>query len=307
MRAVVTGAAGFIGSTLCDTLLQRGDDLVAVDCFTPYYPQMVKERNASGFEVTPIDLRSAELRELVEDVDVVFHLAAQPGVRASWSDFDECESHNVLATQRLLDAATAAPNRPRVVFASSSSVYGSAGGAVGEEAPLHPRSPYGVTKLAGEHLCVAYAEEFGLRVTILRLFTVYGPRQRPDMAIHRLIDSALGGPPFPLYGDGQQRRDFTFVTDVVAALLAAAEADVKPASVFNVAGGSSVALVDLIEAITRAAGGAPSIERHDRQRGDVPATEASIERATTSLGWIPQVKLTEGIEAQVAWHRSNRR
>ena len=302
MRAVVTGAAGFIGSTLCDALLAAGDEVVAVDCFTPYYERSVKERNSRGFAVADVDLCAADLAPIVRDADVVFHLAAQPGVRASWSDgFDTCERHNVLATHRLLEAA-ASSGVPRVVFASSSSVYGAAAGTVDEDSPLRPRSPYGVTKLAGEALCAAYAAERDVHVVMLRLFTVYGPRQRPDMAIHRLIQSAMGGEAFPLYGDGSQRRDFTFVDDVVSAALLAASAETQSDAIFNVAGGASIELSELVEVVARAVGRPPRLERRDRQPGDVPATAAQTKRAESVLGWQPTVALEDGIAAQVAWH-----
>ena len=303
MRAVVTGAAGFIGSTLCDALLAAGEVVIAVDSFTPYYDRSVKERNSRGFALTDVDLCTADLAPIVRDADVVFHLAAQPGVRASWSDgFDACERHNVLATQRLLEAV-ASSGVPRLVFASSSSVYGAAPGTVDEDSPLRPRSPYGVTKLAGEALCAAYAAERDVHVVMLRLFTVYGPRQRPDMAIHRLIESAFGGEAFPLYGDGTQRRDFTFVDDVVRAALRAATADAESGAIFNIAGGASVELSELVDAVARAVGRPPRLESRERQPGDVPATAAQTKRAESVLGWQPAVTLDEGIQAQARWHR----
>ena len=303
MRAVITGAAGFIGSTLCDALLARGDELVPIDCFTPYYDRTDKERNSRGFTVVDADLCTADLAPIVRGADVVFHFAAQPGVRASWSDgFDTCERHNVLATQRLLEAV-AASAVPRLVFASSSSVYGAASGTVYEDSLLRPRSPYGVTKLAGEALCAAYAAERDVHVVMLRLFTVYGPRQRPDMAIHRLIESALGGDAFPLYGDGARRRDFTYVDDVVSAAVLAATAEAETGSIFNVAGGVSIELSELVDVVARAVGRPPRLERRDRQPGDVPATAAQTKQAESVLGWRPSVALGDGIAAQVAWHR----
>src|SRR3954452_20962667 len=241
MRALVTGAAGFVGSTLVDTLLARGDHVVGLDCFTPYYDRAAKEanlalaRDSKRFEFVEADLRTADVDALLDGAEVVFHQAAQAGVRLSWSEgFADYSSHNILATQRLLEAAKR--TRPRVVYASSSSVYGNAASYPTNEGDIpRPHSPYGVTKLAGEHLCNLYADNWGVATMSLRYFTVYGPRQRPDMAIHRLLRAALDGGPFPLYGDGSAEREFTFVDDIVAANLLAADADCPPGTVVNVA------------------------------------------------------------------------
>lgn len=301
MRVVVTGAAGFIGSTLANLLVATGHEVVALDCLTPYYDIEVKRANARGLDIAEDDLRSDDLREHFAGADVVFHLAAQPGVRASWNEgFAACESHNVLATQRVLEAVADA-RVPRVVVASSSSVYGEAGGVVDESSLLAPRSPYGVTKVAAEHLCRAYALERSVHPVLLRLFTVYGPRQRPDMAIHRLIASALGGGSFPLYGDGGQRRDFTYVDDVVRAMCDAAHADVEPGAAYNIAGGSTASIDDLVEMVAAAAGSRPDIRRLAPQAGDVRSTEASIDRAHRDLAWEPRVGLEDGVAAQVGW------
>src|SRR3954447_5448772 len=218
MRALVTGAAGFIGSSLVDALLVRGDSVRGIDCFTPYYGRADKEANLAGalqhheFELVEADLRTCAIEPLLEGVDVVFHQAAQAGVRLSWADgFADYDGHNILATQRLLEAVKAAGVQ-RLVYASSSSVYGNAPAYPTNEDDLpRPHSPYGVTKLAAEHLCNLYAANWGVPTVSLRYFTVYGPRQRPDMAMHRLVESALNHTPFPLYGDGSQVRDFTFV------------------------------------------------------------------------------------------------
>src|SRR4051812_32930977 len=220
MRALVTGVAGFIGSTLAEALVGNGDVVVGVDCFTPYYDAAQKRANlqrlaaTKQFTLAEADLRTAELPPLLDGVDVVYHQAGQPGVRLSWaSGFAEYDSHNIIATQRLLEGARAA-GVARVVYASSSSVYGNAPRYPTSEDDLpQPHSPYGVTKLAAEHLCNLYAANWGVHTVSLRYFTVYGPRQRPDMAMHRLIESALAGTPFPLYGDGSAVRDFTFVDD----------------------------------------------------------------------------------------------
>ena len=306
MRAVVTGAAGFIGSTLCDALLSGGHEVLAVDCFTPYYDTDVKRTNAAGFTVVEADLRHADLHEWLAATDVVFHLAAQPGVRSSWADgFETYDSHNVLATQRLLEAA-ADRRVHRLVVASSSSVYGDVPHPVHEDAPLAPRSPYGVTKAAAEHLVGAYAAARGLETVILRLFTVYGPRQRPDMLIHRLIESALGGPACPLYGDGSQSRDFTYVDDVVSALLLSASADVERGATFNIAGGTCAPLSAVIDMVRDCVGQAPLLDRQGVQRGDVVSTRAVTEKARRALGWAPAVDLRQGIAAQVEWHLRQR-
>jgi UDP-glucuronate 4-epimerase len=309
----VTGAAGFIGSTLAERLIARGDEVVGIDCFTPYYERAVKESNldalrrASAFELVDADLRTAFLEPVLDGVDVVFHQAGQPGVRLSWSDgFADYASHNVLATQRLLEAAVSV-GTPRFVYASSSSVYGKAPSYPTTELDLpHPHSPYGVTKLAGEHLCNLYAHNQALSTVALRYFTVYGPRQRPDMAMHRLVEAGLTGEPFPLFGDGSAIRDFTFVGDVVEANLAAAAADVAPGTVVNIAGGGETVMTDLIELTGKLVGRDITIEQGPEQAGDVPRTGGRIDQAQALLGWEPQVSLPEGLTAQVAWHRSSR-
>ena len=284
-----------------------------VDALTDYYDPEIKRRNLAAlladghFEMSYADLRDAPLAALLEGVDVVFHLAAQPGVRASWADgFAVYDDHNIRVTQRLLEAVRS-QTATRVVFASSSSVYGNPQHVPTSEADgTRPFSPYGVTKLAGEHLCRAYADNFGVSVAVLRYFTVYGPRQRPDMAIHRLIESARRGTPFPLFGDGAQIRDFTFVDDVVAANLAAATATVaEPGAPVNVAGGSSTRLIDLVEMVGQAVGSPVPVQWLAAQPGDVARTGGATERAQQWLGWAPQVSLVEGIARQVEWHLAN--
>lgn len=313
MRAVVTGAGGFIGSALVDALLARGDQVVAVDCFTPYYDPAIKRANLAGaathpaFRLVEADLRTAALAPVLEGADVVFHQAGQPGVRLSWAEgFAEYASQNVLATQRLLEAATAA-GTPRVVYASSSSVYGQATRYPTDEDDLpRPHSPYGVTKLAGEHLCGLYAANWGVATIALRYFTVYGPRQRPDMAFHRLLEAGLSGTPFPLYGDGSAVRDFTFVGDVVEANLAAAAADVAPGTVCNVAGGGEIDMRSLLDLAGEVLGTPVVIDRQPAQHGDVDRTGGRIDRAEALLRWKPTVTIAEGLAAQAAWHRAAR-
>jgi UDP-glucuronate 4-epimerase len=308
MRALVTGAAGFIGSHLAERLASGGWDVVAVDCLTPYYDveqkhdNLASVRRSTAVEVHDADLRTADLAELLHDVDIVFHQAGQPGVRASWADFDSYVEHNLLATRRVLEAAVAA-SVSRVVFASSSSVYGNIGTyPTFEEALPRPQSPYGVTKLAAEHLCGVYARNWGLSTVALRYFTVYGPRQRPDMAMHRLVEAALHGRRFPMFGTGEQIRDFTYVDDVVAANIAAASADITPGTVINVAGGGSTSLIDVIKTIERLTGRTIALDRRPVERGDVDRTGGAIDRARCVLGWSPRISVDEGLEHQVEWH-----
>jgi nucleoside-diphosphate-sugar epimerase len=312
VRALVTGAAGFVGSHLAEALLARGDTVVGVDCFVPYYDVEVKRANLAAQLASPAatfveaDLRTADLRPLLEDVDVVFHQAGQAGVRHSWSDgFADYVGHNLLATQRLLEAVQRREGGCRVVFASSSSVYGHQDRypMVEEDLP-RPYSPYGVTKLAAEHLGSLYAENWGVRFVALRYFTVYGPRQRPDMSIHRLCDAALRGVPFPRYGDGEQVREFTNVRDIVAGNLAAADADVAPGTYMNLAGGSEITLNALVELVDELSGAKIAIEPREAKAGDARRNGGSTERAARLLGWKPTVSLRDGVAAQLAWHRA---
>lgn len=313
MPHLVTGAAGFVGSQLVDALLAAGHDVVGVDAFTPYYDRATKEANLDAarqhdrFRLVDVDLRDADLRPLLDGVDTVYHQAAQPGVRLSWSDgFATYDSCNVLATQRVLEAALRSGVR-RVVYASSSSVYGNA-----ETYPVHetdlprPHSPYGVTKLAAEHLCGLYAANHGLSTVALRYFTVYGPRQRPDMAFHRLVEAALDQEPFPLYGDGSHVRDFTYVGDVVEANVLAGRADAPAGTVVNVCAGGSTVLRDVIDAVGEAVGAPVPVERLGEQAGDVQRTGGSNEAAARILGWAPRTSLADGIAAQAHWHRARR-
>ncbi len=312
MRALVTGAAGFVGSNLVDTLLARGDTVVGVDCFTPYYDTVDKERNVAAarrdarFEFVDADLRTEAIEPLLDGVDAVFHQAAQAGVRLSWSGgFADYVGHNVLATQRLLEAVVAARPGVRVVYASSSSVYGNQPRYPTQEDDLpKPFSPYGVTKLAAEHLCGLYAENHGISTVSLRYFTVFGPRQRPDMSIHRLCEAAIHGTTFPRFGDGSQIREFTFVSDIVRGNLLAAERDVAPGTYYNLAGGGEITLSELIDLVGGLAGAPVTIDRQPRQAGDAFRNGGSIARAGEVLGWKPQVSLRDGLAAQLAWHRA---
>ncbi len=311
MHALVTGAAGFIGSHLCEALLAEGHDVRGVDAFTPAYDTDVKKRNVRtigtdpAFDLVRADLRTAELGPLLDGVDVVFHLAGQPGVRPSWAaGFRPYVEHNVIATQRLLDAAQDHRALRRFVYASSSSVYGNAARYPTRETDTpRPHSPYGVTKLAGEHMCGVYGVNCGVPTTMLRYFTVYGPRQRPDMGIHRFVAAALLGMPLPVYGDGSQVRDFTFVSDVVAATMRAGVTDLSPGTVVNIAGGDSISVNDLLDLVERETGREIAIRRLPMQAGDVEETGGSIELAGELLGWRPLVSIEHGVAAQVAWQR----
>ena len=311
MNVVVTGAAGFIGSHLSEALCASGHQVLGLDCMTDYYDPNEKKRNLlalallPGFHFEEIDLRSADLRPFLEGASIIFHQAGQPGVRMSWgAGFSDYCEHNIKATQRLLEAAKAVAT-PRFVYASSSSVYGNATSYPTRETDLPgPNSPYGVTKLAAEHLCALYTANWGLPTVSLRYFTVYGPRQRPDMAIRRLADAAVTGAPFQLYGDGRQVRDFTFVSDVVSANVAAGCGDVPPGTVVNIAGGSHAVMTDLIDLVGELAGAPVDCQRRPQEAGDVQQTGGAIDRAHELLGWEPRVSLREGLTAQVDWSRS---
>jgi nucleoside-diphosphate-sugar epimerase len=304
-RYLVTGCAGFIGSHLCEALLADGDEVVGIDAFTSFYPRSVKERNLTAFRTHPrFTLREQDacdgVDEVIAEVDGVFHLAGQPGVRDSWGVGFEAYLHaNLLASQRVFDAA--ARRGVRVVFASSSSVYGEAPGRpAAEDDPPHPISPYGVTKLACETLAGAYAAESGLGIVCLRYFSVYGPRQRPDMAFARLVAALLGGPPFPLLGSGAQVRDFTYVGDIVAATVLAMSR--APAgAVYNVGGGTPASLAEAMAICERLTGRRVTARRCRPAPGDPRRTCADTRRILAGLGWRPQTALVEGLEAQIAW------
>ena len=309
MKVVVTGAAGFIGSHLSESLLADGHEVTGVDAFTDYYARSTKERNLEpsrshrAFRLVEGRLQDLDLRPLLEGVGQVFHLAAQAGVRASWGrEFAHYTDHNVLATQRLLEGARAAGG-PRVVYASSSSVYGDAPALpLREDARCQPVSPYGVSKLAAEHLGVLYQRNFGLPVVSLRYFTVYGPRQRPDMAFHRFLKAARDGEPIHVFGDGGQTRDFTFVSDIVAATRAAADSG-RPGGVYNVGGGERVVLNDVLGKIEDVTGRRLTVVRDEVQKGDMRDTFADTTAARRDLGFRSTVSLAQGLEREWAWVR----
>ena len=307
MRYVVTGSAGFIGHHLCQALLESGVAVDGMDAFTDHYDPSLKRANAARlarydrYRSVELDLVTAELDDVLSGADAVIHLAAQPGVRPSWADgFPVYLERNVTASQRLLEAARRT-RVPRLVLASSSSVYGNAIGAPTiEDAPTSPFSPYGVTKLAMEHLASAYAENWGLSIAVLRYFTVYGPGQRPDMALHRFIAALAADEPVIIYGDGEQVRDLTYVADAAAAAIAAAAADVPSGTpVFNVAGGSPTTISNVLRIASEHIGRRATVRHVPEQPGDVRATSGNTDRARRLLGWWPEVPLDEGIKRQV--------
>lgn len=305
-RYLVTGCAGFIGSHLVEALLDRRHKVVGVDLFTDYYPRRLKEtnlapaRNRHGFSLVEADLSAAPLAPLLAGVAGVFHLAAQPGVRGSWGDsFADYAQNNLLATQRLFEAAAGAG--VRVVFASSSSIYGNAEAyPTPEDARPHPVSPYGVTKLGCEHLAQAYVASLGLDVVALRYFTVYGPKQRPDMAFARIVGALAVGGIFHVNGTGEQSRDFTYVDDAVAATIAAMEA-APTGAVYNVGGGTEASLREVIELCERLSGRRLDVRYEPQAAGDVRRTAAHTSRIRSELGWEPRTSLAEGLAAQLAW------
>lgn len=311
MKALVTGVAGFIGSHLTASLLDKGATVVGLDGFTDYYPRALKERNLDenrrrqGFRFAETTIHNADLPALLDGVTHVFHLAAQAGVRKSWGkDFKTYTTDNIEASQTLLEACVGRPLE-RFVYASSSSVYGDrAAIPMREDALPQPVSPYGVTKLAAEQLCYLYYVNYGVPTTAMRYFTVYGPRQRPDMAFNRFIRAALTNEAITLYGDGEQTRDFTFVLDAVAATIAAGERGV-PGTAYNIGGGSRVSMNDVLRIIERIAGHPLKVTREDAQKGDMRDTYADTSLARRDLGFSPKVSLEEGIQAEYRWLSSS--
>ena len=297
MRYVVTGAAGFIGSNLAETLVASGHEVAGVDCFTDYYDPAEKERNARALDVRRVDLAEGKLD--LDGIDGVFHLAAQAGVRSFGDVFPVYVRRNLLASHRVFEAAAAAG--VRVVFASSSSVYGEAESyPTREDAVPQPISPYGITKLACEQLAHAYAGGFGLDAVVLRYFTVYGPRQRPDMFFRRVCDALVDGGSFEIYGSGAQSRSFTEVGDAVAATIAAMER--APAgSVFNVGGGDEASMLEAIALLEHVSGRTLAVSHVDAAKGDVARTKADVTRIREALGWEPRTSLEQGLARMWAW------
>jgi len=312
VKVVVTGAAGFIGSHLVDRLLGEGHEVTGVDAFVDFYPRAAKEENLRAarehrrFRLVEGRVQDIPLDDVLEGAGQVYHLAAQAGVRSSWGrHFELYTDHNVLATQRLLEAAVEA-GVPRLVYASSSSVYGDNRELpLREDAVCRPLSPYGVTKLAAENLACLYERNHGLPVVSLRYFTVYGPRQRPDMAFHRFLSAARDGTPSRLFGDGKQTRDFTYVDDIVTATRRAGDSG-RPGCVYNVGGGERLALEDVLRTIERVTGLTLAITRDEAQKGDMRDTFADTTAAKRDLAFQPTVTLPEGLAREWAWIRGQR-
>jgi len=309
-RVLVTGAAGFIGSNLCERLIADGYHVTAIDSFTDYYNPARKHRNLSdiishkNFELIEEDINSCDIREIIGDSGAVFHLAAQAGVRMSWGkEFSVYVDSNILTTQKILEALKE-NKRTKLVYSSSSSVYGETDKLpMREDQRLKPVSPYGVTKLSGEHLCELYRINFGVNAVSLRYFTVYGPRQRPDMAFSRFIIAALTGGEIEIYGDGRQTRDFTFVSDAVEANMAAMLYDGKE-TIFNIGGGSRVSVLEVLEILKNRISNDFDISFLDRAKGDVLDTWADTSSAKRELGFSPRIDLKEGIEREIDWYRN---
>jgi len=307
MKSVITGVAGFIGSHLAEKLVQLGHEVVGVDKFLDNYPQPFKESNLSGLrghercKFIDRDVMGLDLHQLLDGVDYLFHLAGQPGVRASWgTEFTRYTENNVMATQMLLEAAKGKKLR-KFVYASTSSVYGDTRDLpMREDGLTRPVSPYGVSKLAAEHLCYLYCKAFAVPTVALRFFTVYGPRQRPDMFFHIFMRGLLRSEEIPLYDDGEQTRDFTYCSDIIDGVLGAAK---YPGSgeVFNLGGGSETTLLNAIALAERIAGRKARLKRYDRQKGDVRHTSASLEGARSKIAYAPSVNLEEGLGRQWQW------
>lgn len=306
-RALVTGGAGFLGSTLCARLLDAGFRVTALDCFVDFYPRALKENNLAEFDDNPEfelierDIADDQLDDIVQDTDVIFHLAAQAGVRGSFGDgFDGYLHNNVRATQRLLEAA-ARHTVDAFVYASSSSVYGNAGSyPTTEDNPRLPVSPYGMTKCATEDLALLYERLYGLQTIGLRYFTAYGPRQRPDMAFSRFVAAAIAGEPITVLGDGMQVRDFTFVDDVVEATMLAAKHG-RAGELYNVGGGTPVTLMEAIGVLEDKVGRQVSMRHREAARGDARRTGADTTKIRSELDFVPSTPLEEGIARQVEW------
>ena len=309
-KSLVTGAAGFIGSHLVEKLLARGEEVIGVDNFLDNYPRRFKESNLVGFadherfRFIGADLLQLDLKSLLQDVRVIYHLAGQPGVRSSWGDeFSRYTENNIMATQLLLEAAKNS-QLEKFVYASTSSVYGDTDDLpMREDGRTRPVSPYGATKLAAEHLCHLYWKAFGVPTVALRFFTVYGPRQRPDMFFHIFMRALRLGETVPLYDDGEQTRDFTYCSDIVDGILGAG-AYSGNGEVFNLGGGTEISLLSAIALAEKISGRRAELTRCDRQKGDVRHTSAQLDQARAKLGYAPKVGLEEGLAAEWAWVRS---
>jgi UDP-glucose 4-epimerase len=311
-KIIVTGAAGFIGSHLVDVLLQQGAEVIGIDEFNDYYDPHLKRKNLANLYHSPNftliegDIQFLDWQTILQDVEIVYHQAAQAGVRASWGkSFRAYTERNINSTQVLLEAAKDAPKLKRLVFASTSSVYGDA-----ETLPTHeeiqpqPVSPYGITKLAAERLCGLYHKNFGVPFVSLRYFTVYGPRQRPDMAFHKFFKAVLQDEAIPIYGDGKQTRDFTFVSDVIAANLAASQVPEAVGQIFNIGGGSRVVLSEVLDTMSEIVGKPIKRNYIERAMGDARHTAADVQKARKILGYQPQISLPAGLVQEWNWIKS---
>ena len=309
MKILITGAAGFIGSHLAETLLAQGHQVIGIDNFLDYYPRWMKEKNLEGvrtkpgFEFIEADLLETDLVGLVKPLEGVIHLAAQAGVRASWGEnFRTYSDNNVLATQTIIGGLPGG-GRKEISLRLLLVVYGDTEDLpMREESVLRPVSPYGVSKAAGEYLAYLYHKNFGVPTVSLRFFTVYGPRQRPDMAFHRFFKAAMSGKPLMVWGDGEQSRDFTFIGDIVQGCCRALEAG-RPGNVYNIGGGSRRTLNEVLEAMRRITGLPVTVDYQPVQKGDVRHTSASLEKIKTELGYDPQVSMMEGLEREWEWVR----
>lgn len=307
MRCLVTGAAGFIGSHLCERLLADGHAVAGVDCFTDYYARPIKERNLANLRGRPhfalheFDLADGVPANVVDGIEWVFHIAAMPGLNKSWTHFDQYERCNLVATHRLLESVKESKTLKKLVYASTSSVYGKY--ASGDESlPTKPSSPYGITKLAGEQLCRVYGDEFGLPNVVLRFFSVYGPRQRPDMGLNHFIHAILTGQPIKLTGDGMHVRGNTFIHDCVDAVVRSTGA--MSGETFNLGGGELITVLDSIRKIERISGKAAIIERHPPRKGDQFSTGADVSKLLKHVGWKPTTGMDDGLAQQIEWQRS---
>lgn len=307
--SIVTGVAGFIGSHLAESLLKKGEFVIGIDEFNDYYNPQFKRQNItplskySTFKLIENSIQAIDWQSLLVNIDTIYHQAAQAGVRASWGEsFSQYSDRNLNATQIILEAAKESKSLKRLIYASSSSVYGNAETLPTPESICpQPVSPYGITKLAAEHLCLLYHQNFQIPVTALRYFSVYGPRQRPDMAFHKFFKAVMAGEAIPIYGDGQQTRDFTFVSDVVAANLAAASTPEAIGEIFNIGGGSRVVLAEILETMEEIAQIPIQKNYLEKARGDARNTGADISKARKILGYEPQVSMKEGLQQEWQW------
>jgi len=304
-RCLVTGVAGFIGSHIAETLVNKGNYVVGIDSFTDYYDEKIKQENLSSltqdkrFRLVKKDIVNFNLKKILRKVEYVFHEAAQPGVRSSWgTNFQVYLRNNVLATQRLLEALKSIALK-KFIFASSSSIYGDSEDSILSETTIpHPISPYGATKLAAEKLCYLYNKNYGIPIITLRYFTVYGPRQRPDMAFHKFIKAMLKDDEIEIFGDGNQLRDFTHVNDVVDANIAAAETDIDW-GIFNIGSGTQISINKVIDVIGEILDVEPEVKYTEKVEGDMRQTLADIKRASSSLGYRPSISLSDGLKLQI--------